>query len=84
MCGGQYSAALHSVKGLKKRGKRPKEAWLNRHCERSVAISRRLFDIAALRSRPEGWWSHPEEVPLGCTMTKAREFDSREKLMTGA
>jgi len=33
------------------------------------AISRCLvlnYEIAALRSRPEGWHSHPEEVLLGC------------------
>jgi len=42
-----------------------------RHCEErsDVAISNRLIplhEIAALRSRPEGWQSHPEEVLLGC------------------
>jgi len=25
-----------------------------------------LHEIATLRSRPEGWQSHPEEVLLGC------------------
>ena len=34
-----------------------------------MAISNRLIplhEIAALRSRPEGWRRHPEEVLLGC------------------
>ena len=25
-----------------------------------------VTEIASLHSRPEGWRSHPEEVPLGC------------------
>ncbi len=42
-----------------------------RHCEErsDEAISKWLIlndEIAALRSRPEGWLSHPEEVLLGC------------------
>ncbi len=57
-----------------------------RHCEErsDAAISNLLiplYEIAALRSRPEGWLSHPEEVLLGCNDGLARidqRFLSRE------